>query len=485
MKGKWVIIRLEITTREFHSKSLLAHQLARKGFNVIIKYEIGNDVNIFPKGLYFINSIYSNSINVIKGIKSRGNKIFLLDEEGVVIRSPVEYLRRIPNEGLDLLDKFFCTGKLQHEILANGTTIDQSKLITTGNPRLNMLDDKFKSIEDESVLSIKKKHGEFVLIVSNFGTVNIMESDVDRESRYNVKYGTFYNQGLLPDEQSKREFDKRFEHYEALFQSFLSFTDNIGKKHKDINIIIRPHPAEDQRIWRTLAGKYDNVSVIYEGNLTEWIKASKLVIQNGCTSAMESLILSKPCISYRPIVNEDYDQLLPSMLSKNIFEEIELVNIVKAVLDGSNVSSKSEINNYLKVLDENVSNYKGDRSVFEIIKEIELMDIAPSDFGRVDKFALRFISLYRNISKQIKIILARSLIYFLRFVGLRGSAYDKLKLRLATAERNNKIRKKIIDDLSVEDFEVAFERYELIYNDSGKGKVKVKQLFENTFIVTS
>ena len=56
MKKRWVVVRLEISTREFQSKSLLAYNLVARGYGVIIKNDIANNVQLFPKGLYLINS---------------------------------------------------------------------------------------------------------------------------------------------------------------------------------------------------------------------------------------------------------------------------------------------------------------------------------------------------------------------------------------------------------------------------------------------
>ncbi|XPV53469.1 MAG: hypothetical protein ACNI3H_15110 [Halarcobacter ebronensis] len=156
MKKKWIIIRLEITTREFQSKSLLAYKLAMKGYGVIVKHDIADDVKIFPKGLYFINSIYQNSHRQIKKIYDHGNKIFCLDEEGLVIRSADEYVRRLPDSNLELLTKFFCTGDNQYELLRKGTSIDKNKLVISGNPRINMLDKGFNIIEEKKYLKSKK-----------------------------------------------------------------------------------------------------------------------------------------------------------------------------------------------------------------------------------------------------------------------------------------------------------------------------------------
>ncbi|XPV54916.1 MAG: surface carbohydrate biosynthesis protein [Halarcobacter ebronensis] len=318
-------------------------------------------------------------------------------------------------------------------------------------------------------------------MVSNFGTVNITDSDISKESRYRVKYDIFLNQGLLPDEHSKKDFDKRFEHYEYIFQSFLNFAIEVGKNHKDINIVVRPHPAEDQKIWRNLADKYNNINVVYEGNLTEWIKASSLVIQNGCTSAMESLILQKSCISYRPKVDEKYDQLLPSKLSVNVFEKNILIEKIKFVLNGGNLITKEENKSFYRVFNENISYYQSDESIQKIIEEIEKVDIKPMKFTIIRKFLIRLLKVRRKVTLNMKLLFASNILKIFNFIGHRSLYVEKTQERVKKYNRARPTKNPKTANLTEDDFVEIFKSYDSIYN--ARENVKIASLRDGCFII--
>lgn len=480
MKKKWVIIRLEITTREFFSKSLLTYKLAKMGFGVIVTNSLGKRVGRFPRGVYLVNSIYKNNYDKLKIIKKYGNSIFVLDEESLVIRNEEEYLRRIPIENMMLVDKFFCTGLNHIKTMCKGHSSQSEKFVVTGNPRVNFLHKMFDEVESAKVDDIKNKYGDFVLLVSNFGTVNLFGSKTDRVDRYNKKYKTFMQQGLLDGDSSKIEFDERFSHYEEIFQSFLLLVDKIGSDYKDLKIIVRPHPAEDHKIWNDLASKYQNIFVIYEGNLTEWIKASRLVVQNGCTSAIESLFLNKYCISYRPVVNDSYDQLLPSKVSVNFFEEQSLIGEILNVLNGGESFYADRKDEFFKVIDEYISYYDRDESVDKIIESINF-DFQGYDFNSIS-YGMKSFSLnglywkYKYFKRASGVLLHG----FLGFLGLKNNIlYQKVDDRVSILKRS----KNKMSGLSVLDFHKAFNDYDKIYGSDAC--LKVRLIDDFTFVIES
>ena len=61
MKKKWINIRIETKSREFIYKMKLADVLMHKGYGVVIQQDFGGDVEDLPRGVYFINSIYTVS----------------------------------------------------------------------------------------------------------------------------------------------------------------------------------------------------------------------------------------------------------------------------------------------------------------------------------------------------------------------------------------------------------------------------------------
>jgi len=454
---------MEVTTREFYSKSLLAFLLIQKGYSVVVVYGLGDSVRRLPRGLYLINSIYENSYEKLKKIFNFGNIIHLLDEEGIVIRSTAEYLKRLPTRNLKFISKFFCTGQNQFEVLKEGLGYNGGGLVLSGNPRINILDKKFNAIEHRRVVEIKERYGDFVLIVSNFGTVNLWGSEPSLSSRYISKKEIFLKQGLLKDRDSIDDFDKRFEHYEFIFQAFVSFVKKAGQNYKDFNFVVRPHPAEDPEIWKSIGGLFDNVHIVYEGNLTEWIKASRLVIQNGCTSALEALVLSTPCISYRPIVDEKYDQLLPSKLSLNVHDEEELFEKIKVILSNQVFNYSEEATHFHDILNHYVANIEGDLSAQKIINEIESEDIQPFCFDWSKRMELKFLIFAKSKIRDVKIFALRLTLAMMKLFGLRWRRQAFLEIKIASFDKSLSLKRQKKGDLSKKKFEESFECFNEIY----------------------
>ena len=109
----------------------------------------------------------------------------------------------------------------------------------------------------------------------------------------------------------------------------------LSHRHRDYQIIIRPHPSESHDPWQRLAAELPNVSVIYEGNVAEWLLAANLLIHNNCTTGVEAYLLGRAAIAYSAFRDEAYDLFLPNALSEEVFELDQLLDIAAKALSGA------------------------------------------------------------------------------------------------------------------------------------------------------
>ena len=61
----------------------------------------------------------------------------------------------------------------------------------------------------------------------------------------------------------------------------------------ETNFVVRPHPSDDRQTFVNAFEGLKNVHVISEGSVIPWLIASKFVIHNECTTAIESYLLEK------------------------------------------------------------------------------------------------------------------------------------------------------------------------------------------------
>ena len=181
---------------------------------------------------------------------------------------------------------------------------------------------------------------------------------------------------------------------------------SLSKRFPDETIIVRPHPSEDVRTWKKFAEKFPNVKVLREGALNPWLLNADLVLQNNCTSAIESMFMHVPCISYRPMTDKRFDQPLPNYLSKNVFTEEEAISVVEKILSGSEVAFDFET--YENRSKKYIANQQKDDSVRAIRECIDSLNLQPEEYSvqeynrRARSFRRLPYRIKRTVKKMIK-----------------------------------------------------------------------------------
>ena len=80
---------------------------------------------------------------------------------------------------------------------------------------------------------------------------------------------------------------------------------------------MRPHPAENEKIWKILLSNIPNVSVIRKDGISHWVENAFAILHNGCTTALEASISQKPVITYSPF-KASYDRKLANDLGEKV-----------------------------------------------------------------------------------------------------------------------------------------------------------------------
>jgi len=149
------------------------------------------------------------------------------------------------------------------------------------------------------------------------------------------------------------------DHKQAIFEKFQQLIPTVEKAFPKYNIVVRPHPTENQEIYRQIAAGCERVEVTNEGNVVPWLMAARALIHNGCTTGVEAYVMGIPAISYRASVNDFYDlgfYRLPNLLSYQCFDFEELRLILGKILAGELGAAvgderKNLVNRHLAALD--------------------------------------------------------------------------------------------------------------------------------------
>ncbi len=336
-KARLLIIPVENQVRELDAKLLLAAMAAERGFSVILgsRAYVHFIAGTIPSGIYIAKSMRAISTSMFRILRSLGHAIVAWEEEALV-HPPDEifYGLRMSPETVSKVSHLFCWGDEYRDLVSRYPHLtEQTKLHVSGNPRGDMLRPELRKFFDEAVLSLRKTYGDYILLNTNFSDVN----------PYIPSIGLFSSgstDGKLGQAGKGMTVCFATGLYSHKKRLLLEFEDLVGKLANAFpyqNIIVRPHPSESMDFYEHLSDAYRNVHVINTGNVIPWLLASKALVHNGCTTAVEASVMNIPTFSYMPVKSQLYDyefQGLPNWLSCECGSSQELIKQIREVLRG-------------------------------------------------------------------------------------------------------------------------------------------------------
>ncbi len=318
--NRTVYIPVEVKSRAFTAKLLLATALIDKGFDVVIgAHGDVRDLALNDKdGVYIEKDFFYLRSESMKRMKENGFLLYAYDEEGIVYPQKQLYIdTRSHYETFQLCDRVFTWGEEQHELLRDAYTNMSNKFFQVGNPRVDLITNlsiqKIYSKETDKI----RKIGSYILINSNFTAVDNPQKAAEEDVRINVLHGKedrtsqYYN-----------VFLKFYEYEQRVFISLCEAIDYLSNK-LDTKIVIRAHPAEDLNKWNRFNNR-KNIIVTSKFDVVPWIINSQAVIHNTCTTGIEAYLLGKPVISYFPTKPDVELEFLPDDISFQVKNKEEL-----------------------------------------------------------------------------------------------------------------------------------------------------------------
>jgi len=357
-----LLIPVENQVRELDPKLLLACIAAKRGFSCIIGFrrEIHFHIASFSPGIYLSKSMTAASDVMFQIMENLGHIIVAWDEEALVHLPPEIYFsRRISPVAMKSVSSMLAWGQdnaalwRQYPQLPNGAEIH-----VTGNPRNDLLRPEIRRYYENTVEELRKNHGDFILVNTNFNHVNAFYPGLNL-------FQPVKNPGEEPEfgraaKGMTREYAEGLRDLkQGVFEKFQELIPALEQAFPGYNIVVRPHPTENQEIYRQIAAQCERVLVTNEGNVVPWLMATRAVIHNGCTTGVEAYVTEVPAISYRATVDEFYDYgfyRLPNLLSYQCFDFEELCQTLSKILAGElgaagGAERKTLVRQYLEALD--------------------------------------------------------------------------------------------------------------------------------------
>ena len=335
-----LIIPVENQVRELDPKLLLAYVAAKRGFSSILGFrrEIHFHISSFPSGIYLSKSMTAASDLMFQIMRKLGHEIVAWDEEALVHLPPDTYFsRRLSPVAMTFVSHMLAWGQENSELWKQYPHLpDGAEIHVTGNPRNDLLRPEIRHYYQKTVEEIRKRHGDFILINTNFNHVNAFYPGLNLFVPPD-KPGEKPRYGRAAKGMSREYAEGLRDHKQAILEQFQQLIPALEQTFPGYNIVVRPHPTENQEIYRQIAAGCERVEVTNEGNVVPWLMAAKALIHNGCTTGVEAYVMGIPAISYRAAVNDYYDYgfyRLPNLLSYQCFDFEELRLTLEKILAG-------------------------------------------------------------------------------------------------------------------------------------------------------
>lgn len=389
-------IPVENKKRELQAKVLFSCVAAEHGFKPILGFnrEIKHNLKIWPPGVITWKGLAKKGGKTFKNFHSHGHRVVSWCEEGIVYPSSEFYRRfRVFPDALNEVDLFFAWGQNQADDILSEVPEGKDKVILAGNPRIDLLRNKYRSVFNKEVLEIKEKYKSYILVNTNFSAfTHKLGSEVVIN---NLKKG-----GRIVTEGDEAFYRGRVENREQLFYYFVDMLKELNSSMNNRNIIVRPHPSEDMELWKKAITGLDNVHLVRRGSAIPWILASELLIHNNCTTGLEAYLLEKPVISYRPTAGNPYESrlLLAVSTSAETIDRVKLV--VNEIINGNYTRQQSVSESTKEILKHYIGNLENEYSVEVITREIQ--KIASRDFLPLDNLLSIMKALKKRFTNRIK-----------------------------------------------------------------------------------
>ena len=332
-----IILPIEIKKRELMSKLLIASKLINRGGHVLIGHDIViNNAKNISNCSFLLKSGASFEKKFIQNI-SKSNMVFVLDEEGIIppINDP-SVSSRYNNDSIQYFENILLNGPLEEQLLKDINCYN--KKFITGDPRTDLCKKEYRDLYIDEIEKIRNltRNKDILLVVSRFGDVNL-----HKELDY-IKL--LKDAGFIHDSKSEKFFTEHYEHTNKIFKDFLKLPKLLAIYYPDKMVVVRPHPSENYKTWSEIADQ-DNILVCSDWDITSWLHAGCTLIHNGCTTAVEASANGTKIISYKPIINNEYDNQLADELGICCYN----VSEIRAAINHENwVMDRNKLNKIVK-----------------------------------------------------------------------------------------------------------------------------------------
>ena len=449
MEQARVCLVVDNPLRDLDGMVLLGWTLAQKGVEVFLvpMYQQAFEVAALMPDLVLVNYLRINNRKLVKAYSECGILVGVLDTEGAVFNSVEDGLTNFAARSEPSNVDLYCLwGRRQYDSFIEHNILPEEKLRVTGCPRYDFCVEPWKSalpcfeIDDRPMILVNTR---FPVIFPRFQR--------GRKDEINMMLKLGFEDSYIR---------------ESIRQSFLVWAEmvnviaDLAKSFSEAVFVIRPHPFEDRNIYEDVLKDIPNIRIKQEGAVLPWIKSSLLLIQKGCSTALEASFLGVEPVSLEWVDAPMLHNEIVATVSHPAKSREDLSDIVENTLKGNPPSPTSEMKRQKEQIVKDWF-YAIDGKSSERVADAVLETINKRGNGRVKRKPTK-IMMHNGFTKA-------GLRNFASFLGTRTlgfGKYDKLKSCLLNKPRT------ISKEFCLEDVQSIINRLSKVADDSKAVKVQ-------------
>lgn len=327
-----VYLPIEFRSREFDSKALLAAVLAQRGYAVVLgqQWMVNANLDRLPPGVVLYKSFNRIHHPAMQQAKRAGHRVIALEEE-LLAQTEERVVKMLCPQGIfESADLFLCHGQFELDILRR-LSGGRARIEIAGNGRVDLLKPAARAFFQRQIDELRLRHGEFILVNTNFSAVNSVWQSVERVRQVEIDAGF-----LDPSDAAAMKRWDDFIAYEGATRDVMhGAIRELARRRPAQKIIVRPHPGEDLAGWTGVFADAPNVQIVREGSHVPWTLACRLLLHSSCTTGFEAHIAGQTALSLVPRRGWNSDSLLSNRVNPVFADPAELVAAVERVLDGA------------------------------------------------------------------------------------------------------------------------------------------------------
>jgi len=296
--GPFLYLPIEVASRELHAKLLLAYFAVAQGYEAVIGWKrmMNKNLRYMPPGLVVFKTLTANDGEAMAKARAAGHRVAALDEEVPGLVATKQKLRWVAPESVAASDLIFAVGEEHLEALRQLYPAPADRYPIVGNPRWDLLRPELRGSHDAEVAEIRRRYAPFILINTNFATLNSSRRSPEETRAWFVET----RRVDLSKPEDVIFLDEIFEMERANAAAVRDLVPALPERFPHHRIIVRPHPIERAESWSEFLRDVPRAEMVREGAAVPWIMASDVLVHTNCTTGVEAFALDKPAISLQP-----------------------------------------------------------------------------------------------------------------------------------------------------------------------------------------